>query len=219
MSTLTEIAEQIARLQSSGAVEVIKSDDRLEPEEKLGALKELVAEDRIKYPECVLELTRIGEALRAYWRSVEAIEGEQVLGEFLLQTPLRFGPDSTLPDTFQDMKFGALQLRDTRVLDWYGYNGGPVHALLRVIDQRLDDKVWIFDERNLFESELVCSDYLRELARTKGVFYWQYLYCKDRRLQPFEVAALERGLSFLESAFQENCDDLRKRLAASPRSP
>ncbi|MGY4404085.1 hypothetical protein [Bradyrhizobium sp. USDA 3315] len=218
MTVLREIAAQITRVRKDSAVEVVQSDDRLVEEGQLETLKEMIAGDRIVYSACVLGLLQIGGELRLYWHS-KADADNVVYGEFFLQTPLLFGPKNTLPPIFQDMTFGSLQLKNTRLLDWYALNGGPIHALLRVIDGRLDDNVLIFNEKELFQSELTCDTYLKEVARTKGVFYWQYLYCKDKSLQPFEVAALERGLDFLESAFEEDCTDLRQRLRNAGRIP
>jgi hypothetical protein len=219
MTILNEIAAQVARVRKSSAVEVMQSDDRLVDQSQLEILKEVVADDPIAYSACVLDLLQIGEELRLYWRSKAEEEDDVVYGEFLLQTPLTFGAKCSLPPIFKEMAFGSLQLKDTRLFDWYGQNGGPIHALLRVIDGRLDDNVLIFNERDLFQSGLTCDTYLKEVARTKGVFYWQYLYCKDKKLQPFEVAALERGLNFLESTFKEDCADLRQRLRDAGRMP
>lgn len=114
---------------------------------------------------------------------------------------------------FKTRRYDGIDLNETRVFDYYAYNGGPISVLLPVRNGRLEDGVLIFNERNLFRTSLTYETYLKALTLTRGLLFWQYLLCIDAKVERYEVGALERGLKFLEQIFpNDEYADLRSRL-------
>ncbi len=138
-----------------------------------------------------------------------------MFGEFTLQSVLEFGGKNILHPVFLESQYAGVDLRTTRVFDYYLYNGGPIFALLPVVEDRLLDSVLIFDKERLFKTTLVFADYLQVLRQTKGFLLWQYLYCEGIHPAPYEIDTMERGLQFVDRAFPDGeYVDLKARLKA-----
>jgi hypothetical protein len=221
MSILDDLISVVREIEGTTGIEVIRATYPPEMRSQVTReqLLEILTDDDLSYPACVPELLGVGDSLGIYWKVPGEGDGNDLYGEFYLRTPLFFARSNLLPEILQVQEHSGIDLREVRELDTYAFNAGPIHALMRVVGQKLEDHIYVFNERDVFNSDLDCTTYLKTIVRTRGILYWQYLYCKDKKLQPFEVAALERGLNFLESTFEEDCTDLRQRLREARRTP
>jgi hypothetical protein len=216
MSVLDDLAAEVHALGGSELVEVLYRNDRLVDESQVVHLREmLTAIFKLEAAAQVEELLRIDDSLHVYWKRKGASEDNAVFGEFHLRTPILFGPKNDLNETYKSKKYDGVNLHDTRVFDYYAYNGGPIYSLLPVHNGRIDDTVLVFNEKAVFSTTLTCSAYLEQLRRTRGVLFWQYLFCKDAKVESYELDALKRGLEFIARVFpKDDFSDLQRGLQA-----
>jgi hypothetical protein len=160
----------------------------------------------------VAETTSIESEFSAYWKGKPTDTAPVVLGEFNLRSVLKFGRENELNEVYFEYEYDVWDLRETRVFDYYAYNGGPIYALLPVNEHRLEDNVLVFDERNLYKTDLDFSSYLAALAGSKGFLYWQYLFCENVACEPYHIEPIEQGLAFIEATFpRSDLSDLKNR--------
>lgn len=176
----------------------------------------LVTGRQEQLPAVLRDMLRIGDRLGVSWQSKSEVDGQPVLGEFFLRSPLALVSGNALPEALQERKAAGIDLRNVREFDFQPRSSGPIHALLPVEAGSITDRIFIYDEVEALPSELTCASYLEALTRTRGIFFWQYLYC-DKRIEPIDVRVIASGLRFLEEAFGEDCSELRRRLEDAPK--
>jgi hypothetical protein len=214
MSIYTDIAGQIQRLKTSPAIEVKYHKDTLTPPSQIETVRgTLGSVFDLQCPPSVANSVEIDDELYVYWKSREQSAEDAVFGEFFLRSVLVFGLTNDLSPTFLSQPYGDIDLRNTRVFDYYAYNGGPIHALLPASGQRIEDGVLIFNEKQVWRTSLDYATYLDVLRRTRGFLFWQYLFCDRIRVEQHEMVALKRGFAFVEREFPgDDYSDLRERL-------
>lgn len=216
MTIFDSIANEIDELKRSSQIEVLFHKNKLTPDDQLIYL-ETVLEGVIglQISPSVAESLKIDGDLHAYWKSKIDPEDRGVFGEFFLQSVLVFGAENQLNETFLSQRYKAIaDMREMRVFDYYAYNGGPIYSLLRAVDGRLEDRVYVFNERDVFPTSLDYAGYLKIVRLTRGVQFWQYLYAENPEVRDYEAAAIQRGLAFLEREFpNDNYSELTNRLA------
>lgn len=213
MNIFHSLAAEIQKLRDSPHVEVLAEKSKLTDQQDLSDTRsafELLI--KVTLPTAVAETAWIDDDLHVYWKTSNHGKDQQTFGEFHLRSALMFTPRNGLNEVFLAKTYDGIDLRAMRVFDYYPYNGGPIHALLRVKDKQLEDGVYIFNERDVFRTSLLYQQYIGVLRVTRGFLYWQYLFCENPKLEEYEVAAIERGLSFVEREFpDDDYSDLRRR--------
>ena len=217
MTIFDSIAAVIDGLKRSSHVEVLFNKNKLTPDDQL-IYQQTVLEAIIdlKVPLSIAESLKIDGDLHVYWKSKVHQEDKGVFGEFFLQSVIVFGASNQLNEVFLSRRYKTIaDMREMRVFDYYAYNGGPIYSLLRVIDDRLDEHVYVFNERDVFTTTLDYAEYLKRVRLTRGFQFWQYLFCESPDIKDYELAAIKRGLDFLESEFpNDDYSDLKGKLVA-----
>jgi hypothetical protein len=145
-------------------------------------------------------------AVSVTWQYSRDVSGEVQLSN-LLSSMHRTLDASLLNVTVDGHLLGDMRIADA-VLD----NAGPLHTLFEVRDGRISEQLFLFDSRELRRIELSYDAYLDMAAATRGIVYWQYLFC-ERRVTPGMAQVLSAELEFLEARFPEpELDTLRRRL-------
>jgi hypothetical protein len=213
MNNLFSLPKTISLLQANTHIEVLYSKsvvtpfDQKKAEERKTVFKEQYG---LECPPGLEDALFISDELFVYWKNKEKEESKILAGEFHLRSPFLFASESELNDVFKHKKYDSIDLEETRVFDYYPYNGGPIHALLKVEGGTLRDEVLIFNEEDVFRTSLTYQTYLAALHVTKGVIYWQYLYCQRIKAKDYEKKQLKRGLDFIEAQFSaEDYAELR----------
>src|SRR6516164_1714348 len=98
-----------------------------------------------------------------------AQDDREVLGEIVLRSALLFGSGSELTEMFLSQQHHLIDSRSSRVFYYYPYQGGPIYAFLAVNGQILEDRIFIFNVREVFRAVLTYTEYLRALRLTRGV--------------------------------------------------
>jgi hypothetical protein len=125
---------------------------------------------------------------------------DRVSGEFSLSNAL-MTMHRTLDESLHSWTLKGIKLSETRFVDAVVLHGGPIYTLIVVNDEGISEQLYLFDTRELFELELSYEEYLRTLSLTKGITYWQYLFCGEMRLGAFEKAVLDEEITFLQKKF------------------
>jgi len=103
-------------------------------------------------------------------------------------------------------------LGDMRIADAVTDHAGPLHTLFEIRNGRISEQLFLFDSRELRRLELSYDAYLDMAAATRGIIYWQCLFC-DWWIAPRMAQVLSAELDFLESRFPTTeLDTLRRRL-------
>ena len=214
MTIFEQLAADITQLLTSSRVSVTFSKNTLTPESRLHDLKNvLTSVFALRCPASVAESIRIDDEIYVYWKGRADGGDVPVFGEFFLRSVLVFALVNDLSETFTAKPYNAVDLRQTRVFDYYAHHGGPIHALLKVTARTVSDGVLVFNERDVFPTTLDYDGYLAALHRTKGFVFWQYLYCEQVRPETYELDAIRRGLEFVEREFpSEDYSDLWRRV-------
>jgi hypothetical protein len=205
-SVIEKVAEEIGRLEKCAAVELVFSKRALaSPKEQIGENDEVIK--RMYGLDCassVLQSLTIDDELSAYWKSKGRPASETVVGEFFLRSVLLFAASSGLPETYLNRDYDFVKLAETRVFDYSPYQGGPIYSLLPVINNRIDDRVYIFNEKKVYKTSLNYLSYVGALRRTRGFLLWQYLFCVGIELDEFELLEMRKGLDFVAGMFDED---------------
>jgi hypothetical protein len=167
----------------------------------------------IQCADSIAQSVEIDDQLNVYWRQrAESSADDPTLGEFFLRSVLVFSGKNDLNAVFRK-EYDGVDLKDTRVFDYYPYNGGPIYALLPAVGERIEDRVLIFNERQVSPTALDYMAYMKELRLTRGFLYWQYLFSDRLDVEEYELRAIQRGLAFVEREFpHDDYVDLRARL-------
>lgn len=217
MTIFDNIAAEIDGLKRSPHIEVLFHKNKLTPDDQLIYLRTILEPViGLHVPSSIAESLKIDDDLHVYWKSKVDPENNAVFGEFLLQSVLLFGVSNQLNEVFLSRHYKAVpDMREMRVFDYYAYNGGPIYSLLRVADGRLDEQVYVFNERDVFTTTLDYAEYLKRVRVTRGSQFWQYLFCENPDVRDYELAAIKRGLVFVESEFPEDDhSELKSKLEA-----
>ena len=212
MNLVEKIAEEIGRLEKCPTVELIRNKRALvPPEEKIDGEDNIIKDMYgLECPATILQSLVIDDELSAYWKSTGQSAAQTVVGEFFLRSVLLFAASSGLPETYLNHDYDLVKLAETRVFDYCPYQGGPIYSLVPIVDKRIEDRVYIFNERKVYETSLNYLEYLKVLQRTRGFLYWQYLFCVGIKLEQYELAAMRKGLDFITKTFdKDNYTDLQ----------
>ena len=108
-------------------------------------------------------------------------------------------------------------MRETRSIDYAAYSGRGIHALLRVQDDHLLDDVLLFDGRHVYPMGLAYLAYVEMVRLTRGIAYWQFLFCQGADVGAPRKETIRQGLELLETTFpDEDYSDLKRRLDRLP---
>jgi hypothetical protein len=215
MSVFEDIVTSTKDLSSRKTFSVLKSTTFLVDnfETKKASLRRLVsAVSDVVCPPAVLEGLQIDTELSLYWKHDDGTK-RGAIGEFILPSPLIFMLESRLSDVFFDEKYDGVDLRNTRTIDYSGYTAKGIHALLEVKRSKLVDDVILFDERQVFRLHMTYLEYMALIRRTRGIEYWQLLYCDGIDKDNPRLETIDRGLKVLRHEFpEEDFSDLLERL-------
>ena len=136
---------------------------------------------------------------------------QDVSGEVQIANPF-MAVDRKLDPSLQDWTLDGHQLANMRIADAVTDLAGPLHTLFEVTEAGISEDLFLFDSRELRRLELSYADYLDKAAASRGIIYWQYLFCERRVTQPM-AQVLSAELDFLEQRFPGPAiDDLQQRL-------
>lgn len=124
-------------------------------------------------------------------------------GEVSGEVQLRHLPSAMhrlLDDSLLNLVVDGHQLCDMRIIDAVTDNAGPLHTLIEVGGGKVSEQLFLFDSPDLELLELRYDAYLEMAAATRGIIYWQYLFC-DRGLTHSASRTLQAELAFLTSRF------------------
>jgi len=217
MTIFDSIATEIDNLKRSPHVEVLFHKNKLTPDDRLIHLRtDLESIIGLKLPPSIADSVKIDDDMHVYWKSKVRPEGSGVFGEFFLQSVTLFADNNQLNEVFLSRRYKAIDdMRAMRVFDYYAYNGGPIYSLLRLVDGRLDEQVYVFNERDVFTTTLDYAEYLKRVRLTRGFQFWQYLFCESPDIEDYDLAGIKRGMAFIESEFpKEEYSELRSKLEA-----
>lgn len=215
MSVFEAIAKEIELLKTRPDLEVLRAKAFLVDgfAEKEASLRRLTAGSTdVECPDEILTGLEIDTELAVYWKHRSQAD---VAGEFILPSPFMFLDESRLDPVFLDEVHEGIQLRQTRTVDYAGYSGRGSHALLEVRDGKIVDEVLLFDERRLFRMGVRYLEYVSLVRLTRGIEYWQLLYCEGIERRDPRVERIGQGLQFLSREFAgDDYSDLFARLKA-----
>jgi hypothetical protein len=146
-------------------------------------------------PETLKPGLALPDLLSIDWQSGAIVSGEFELSNHFLTM------NRTVDETLCDWVMKGIRLGDMRIVDAAVMHGGPIHVLVPASPSGLAEQLYVFNTREIFELELNYTDYLRQLSLSKGITYWQYLFCRGMRLSGFEKQILRQELAFVQSAF------------------
>jgi hypothetical protein len=215
MSIFNDISSQIGQLLALPEFKVKFHKLSLVPQSEIDDVREVLNSVlKIRCPPAIASSVEIDDQLNVYWNAEGGAGGDMVFGEFFLRSVLLFGKRNELNSTFLSKEYNGVDLRKTRVFDYYAYNGGPIYALFPVVENVIEDRVLIFNEKQVSRTSLDYMRYLQLVRRTRGFMFWQYLFCERIDLEEYELAAIQRGLAFIERKFPtESYSDLKQHLA------
>jgi len=215
MSIFNDISSQIAQLLARPEFNVKFHKSSLVPESEIDDVREVLTSVlKVRCPPAIESSIEIDDQLNAYWSAEAGPGGDTVFGEFFLRSVLLFGKRNELNSTFVSKEYEGVDLRNTRVFDYYAYSGGTIHALFPVVENVIENRVLIFNEKQVAQTSLDYMGYLHLVRRTRGFLFWQYLFCEHINLEEYELAAIRRGLAFIELKFPgESYSDLKQHLA------
>lgn len=115
------------------------------------------------------------------------------------------------------------RLEQFRVFDTQPTGGTGTCAALRLTGSSESAEVWYFEmTQGSMMLDIRYGDYLDVLLRTRGLYYWQYLFAEPGSAEPgmsTVLPALRGGLDFLTEAFPgDDFSDLTARLETRERS-
>jgi hypothetical protein len=128
------------------------------------------------------------------WQASEGIGGEVRIASLLLAF------HATLDASLEDTTLAGHRLADMRIADSVLAKAGPLYTLFEVKDDRISEQLFLYDQKELLPLELTYDRYLEMAAASRGLVFWQTLFC-DQRMLPGEGERLSAGLSFLEKRF------------------
>ncbi|MFF3852933.1 hypothetical protein [Micromonospora sp. NPDC002575] len=114
-------------------------------------------------------------------------------------------------------------IEEFRVFDTQPTGGTGTCGALRLTEGPASPEIWYFDmTQGVVRLHISYSDYLDILLRTRGLYYWQYLFAEpSQAAEGMSVAlpTLRSGIDFLAQAFpNEDLSDLRARLEERERA-
>ncbi|MCV9961722.1 hypothetical protein OIU34_07380 [Pararhizobium sp. BT-229] len=215
MNIFETIAAEIADLKARDDFDVRNATTYLVPDfpaNEKNLRYAVAATSDAAVPEDILSALRIDTELGAYW-IYQGKAGTKVSGEFVLCSPLVFMMESRLDEAFFDEPYDGIDLRETRSIDYAAYSGRGIHALLRVQKDRLIDNVLLFDGRHVYAMGLAYLDYVEMVRLTRGIAYWQFLFCQGADIGAPRIETIRQGLELLAATFpDEDYSDLMLRL-------
>jgi len=195
---LSKLGQSIRELRSYQHLTVSGDDEGLE-EVSLADLGELTHAFREMFgfgcPETLQVGLALPDLLSVNWQADPKVSGELALSNHFLTM------NRTIDESLSDRVMKGVKLGDTRILDAVVLHGGPIHVVVPTSRAGLGEQLYVFNTREMFELEIDYTEYLRQLSFSKGVTYWQYLFCRNLRLTGFEKAVLQQELAFLQLAF------------------
>lgn len=215
---IERIIRSIKQLEENEKINIKFKHVSAKPSKILKTHEVSLLHSHLNFPGSIQQLIDIDQTLGVLWQYGEYKLGNLLNGEFMLKKPSLFLLENELPQTYQELKDTGVDLRFVRLFDCYAYNGGPVYALLPAKDNTIEDRILIFDERKVYETDLTIDIYLDMMPLTYGLFYWQYLFCIGRQIDEYEISHLQRGLAFIEQEFKTDCHPLRNRLRQHEKS-
>ncbi|MEQ8540643.1 MAG: hypothetical protein RIB93_24700 [Coleofasciculus sp. D1-CHI-01] len=131
-----------------------------------------------KIPENMKELVSFPAKLYLYWK-VRDSEDPELIGEFCLQNiinvlTLNDRVDVTNEDIDEDTK--AL-MRKAHYFDTQPEKSWTTSTVLIPEESKNFPDLWLLDDLRLFRMNLSIEQYFDVLFLTKGMYYWQYLFC------------------------------------------
>lgn len=158
-------------------------------------------------PQAIRPALLLPDEATVTWRVGEAV------GEIKLSSPLMSlgrRPDPSL----MDRELEGVRLGDTYIFDNVTDVAGQHAVLFRVAGGKVDETLYLFDQRELYPLDIGMVDYIAMATLSRAFSRWQYLFCK-RPLTPDQVKAIEAGLACLDQRLpDEDRSALRERLAA-----
>jgi hypothetical protein len=195
---LDGLAEVIRELSADSRLALNSNDEGLDDEGRAdaGDLPEMF-EQLYGYPcpETLKAGLYLPDTLSADWKLDDIVSGEFSLSNIFLTI------HRTLDESLHQWTLKDISLSETRFVDAVVLHGGPIYALIVLTGEGISEQLYLFDTREMFELELSYEEYLRTLILTKGIIYWQYLFCRERRLAAFEKSVLDKEITFLQTTF------------------
>lgn len=150
---------------------------------------------------------------------------ETIAGEFSLchiAEAFLNGPNAWLEDAARSEEEEEL-VEQLRVFESQPFGGVGTMTALRLAGENVSPEIWYFDMTcGLMRLYLDYGEYLELLLRTKGLYYWQYLFTDPHQAEltlETVLPGLRSGLEFLVRVFPEDqLSDLFTRLVVCERA-
>lgn len=140
----------------------------------------------------------------------------EIAGEIMIRNPL-MSLKRTLDPSVMDWTLEGVPLAETRILDQVTDNAGPFWIVFRITKTEVDPTLYLFDQRDLWTLRIDFNAYLEMAALTRGIVFWQFLFCDDA-MPPDVTKALQEGLQHLRKrAADPGLDELDRRLKERSR--
>lgn len=204
MSIIDRLAEEITQLRGMPEFDILHSNNDLVPQASLrSGVMRRIFDDIVKVSAsgAILESLAIDDKMFIHWRKREPSGDGEIAGEFNLQSALLFAAKIDIGEPFMSENDYGMDLNTLRVIDYSAFEGGPIYALLPVADLNLGDDVIVFNKEKMLRTSLTYASYLETLLLTRGFLYWQYLFCEEVTMQPYENDAIVRAIAFLKKSF------------------
>ncbi len=137
------------------------------------------------------------DTISVSWKSEN---NDKISGEFSLNN-IFLAVDKTLDESLHEWQFKEIKLADMRIMDSVIFNGEPIYTLIHLGSSGIAENLYTFNTRELFLMELNYEEYLKKMIQTKGIIYWQYLFCREMQLTGYEKAVIKEEIKFLETTF------------------
>jgi len=168
-------------------------------------------------PASVEEIANFPMELGLFWK-VKKSEDPEILGEFHLENVINAIsiPTAQVQVYNEDLDEATKSLmRRAHYFDAQPSQGWNTATVLLLDDGKAFPELWFMDDNRMHQMELSISTYFDALFLTKGMYYWQYLYCEPgayAQADLYKKQYIARMMEVLPSLFPEaDYGNLRER--------
>lgn len=156
-------------------------------------------------PESFRDALALPDHVELRWRR------DGVAGEFKIGNPLMVS-ERRLDESVLDLTLDGILLRDTRILDYVADYASPHTVLFKVQSGTIEPTLYLFDFEELRTLEFTYDLYLEWAAVSRGIVFWQFLFCDDR-IRSDIAEVLDKGIDLLRRVAPDpGLDELAERL-------
>jgi hypothetical protein len=153
-----------------------------------------------RIPDSLIELVSFPAKLCLDWR-VKGSQDPELFGEFCLENIINAITldKNQVKVTDEDIDEGTkILMRKARYFDTQPQKGWDTATVLILEEGRTFPDLWLLDDLQLFKMRMSMEEYFDALFLTKGMYYWQYLFCDESVYRDTSLYKKEYIMKMLE---------------------